>query len=180
MAEGPSDGQGGALEPPPLGIGAATKEAHFVAAPLLTAAALSLAGVVGGADDAFRWPGPTLLLLVVTALTLIFSMQLAYNARVYLYSRQDLADDYADLESGPPPDDYIDELYGLAQTRWRNENRHAVAVYDLGTVLLGLGIAASLAPPDCGRQAAWRWTAAVVVLVCALADGAWAAFWKKY
>ncbi|MFD4503286.1 hypothetical protein [Streptomyces sp. NPDC058457] len=180
MTEESSDERRSALKPPPLGIGAATKEAHFVAAPLLTAAALSLAGVVGGADDEFRWPGPTLLLLVVTALTLIFSMQLAYNARTFLYSRQDLVDDLAEGEGGPPSDAYVGEMFANAQARWRRENRHAVIVYDLGTVLLGLGIAASLAPPECGKQAAWRWTAAAVVLVCSLADGAWAAFWKKY
>ena len=68
------------------GFGAAAKEAHFIAAPLLTAAALSLAGVVAGADDAFRWPGITLLLLVATSMTLVASIQMSYYALQFKFT----------------------------------------------------------------------------------------------
>jgi hypothetical protein len=165
---------------PKLGIGAALKEAHFVAAPLLTAAALSLAGVVGGADDEFRWPGPTLLLLVITAMTLIFSIQLGYNARRYLYTYQELKDRYEQRDGpGHNSDAYVRDRYTKAQSLWRERSKTAVLVYDIGTLLLGLGVAASLAPPDCGKQVVWRWSAAVIVFLGTVADGLWVWFAKN-
>ncbi|MER5942222.1 hypothetical protein ABT121_33510 [Streptomyces sp. NPDC001928] len=162
---------------PKLGYGAASKEAHFVAAPLLTAAALSLAGVVAGADDEFRWPGATLVLLVVTAMTLIFSMQLAYNARLHLFAFGELKDHYDGLRPGGVPESRLQQEYQAADTQWRQGQRRAVWVYNAGTTLLGLGVAASLAPPECGKQAAWRWTAAAIVLAGTAADTIWV-FWK--
>lgn len=149
------------------------KAAHFVAAPLLTAAALSLAGVVGGADDEFRWPGPTLILLVITAMTLIFSIQLGYNARIYLYTYRELEADLAQVGDGSFSDDRKHAMYAAAQQLWRKRNTKAVIVYNLGTLLLGLGVAASLAPPDCGRQIEWRWAAAGIVLAGTIADAVW-------
>ncbi|MGD1219634.1 hypothetical protein AB9Q10_14560 [Streptomyces krungchingensis] len=149
-----------------------------MAAPLLTAAALSLAGVVAGADDEFRWPGATLVLLVITAMTLIFSMQLAYNARLYLFGVEDLRNHYAGLRGeGVVPDLRIQQEYTAADRRWREGHRNAVLAFNTGTTLLGLGIAASLAPPDCGKQAVWRWTAAAIVLAGTAADTIWV-FWK--
>ncbi|MET7351011.1 hypothetical protein [Streptomyces mirabilis] len=57
--------------PKPLGLVHAADVALTIAAPLLTAGALSLIGVVCADADKFRWPGPTLLLLVLTVLSLI-------------------------------------------------------------------------------------------------------------
>lgn len=126
--------------------------ALFVAAPLLTAAALSLAGVVGGADTQFRWPGPILLLLVVASLTLIASIQLSYHARLFLYSHGDLV--------GWLSSEYVDshkihlwKKQKEDQQRWQKYNKPTVVCFNAGTVLLGLGIAAALVPPDGGRQA---------------------------
>jgi hypothetical protein len=146
--------------------------ALFVAAPLLTAAALSLAGVVGGADTHFRWPGPILLLLVVSAVTLIASIQLSYHARLYLYSHGDLVNWYSEefVRKMARP------LYDRQKAdfeKWEKHNYAAVTCFNVGTVLLGLGIAAALVPPDDGVQAPWRWTAAAVVLVATVADAVW-------
>ncbi|WP_329441286.1 hypothetical protein [Streptomyces canus] len=161
--------------PRPLGYGQADSMALFVAAPLLTAAALSLAGVVGGADTQFRWPGPTLLLLVVASLTLIASIQLSYHARLFLYSHDDLvswlSSEYVDSHKIP-----LWKKQKEDQQRWQKYNKPAVVCFNAGTVLLGLGIAAALVPPDGGRQALWRWTAAVVVLVATVADGVWVTY----
>ncbi|MGK3941376.1 hypothetical protein ABK046_23430 [Streptomyces caeruleatus] len=71
------------------GFGTAAKEAHFIAAPLLTAAALSLAGVVAGADDEFRWPGVTLFLLVATSMALIASIQISYYALQFKFTEEE-------------------------------------------------------------------------------------------
>ncbi|WP_405587833.1 hypothetical protein [Streptomyces sp. NBC_01092] len=173
MADGsPAPGQATDV-PPALGHGAALKEAHFVAAPLLTAAALSLAGVVAGAADEFLWAGPTLVLLVITAMTLIFSMQLSYNARYYFYTYADLAEWFKGIGDGSAPESYIRSQHRLATYMWRTRNDRAVRFYNYGTLMLGLGVAASLAPPDCGKQVVWRWTASAIVLAGSIADAIW-------
>ncbi|MDN3024468.1 hypothetical protein [Streptomyces sp. S.PB5] len=158
---------------PQLGYGGASKEAHFVAAPLLTAAALSLAGVVAGADTAFRWPGATLILLVITAMTLIFSMQLAYNARVYLFTYSEVKDHYDGLPKATATEKRMREEYTDARRIWRSRLTPAVHTYNVGTLLLGAGVAASLVPPDGGEEAPARWTAAAIVFIGTIADGIW-------
>ncbi|MHC3468230.1 hypothetical protein ACYF6T_05920 [Streptomyces sp. 7R007] len=170
--EPPGPGRIPWIAPRPLGYGPADAMALFVAAPLLTAAALSLAGVVGGADTHFRWPGPILLLLVIAALVLIASIQLSYHARLYLYSYDDLVNWY----SGQYVERHKWALWEKQQRDhddWKKYNIAAVLCFNAGTLLLGLGIAAALVPPDDGLQAGWRWTAAVVVLLATIADGIW-------
>lgn len=170
--EPPGPGRIPWIAPRPLGYGPADAMALFVTAPLLTAAALSLAGVVGGADNHFRWPGPILLLLVFAAITLIASIQLSYHARLYLYSHDDLVNWYSE-------EYVIDHKLPLWHKQqedhedWKKYNLAAVICFNAGTLLLGLGIAAALVPPDDGKQASWRWTAAVVVLLATIADGVW-------
>ncbi|MFL1900823.1 hypothetical protein ACJWDR_17170 [Streptomyces tauricus] len=163
-----------------LGYDTAIKEAHFIAAPLLTAAALSLAGVVAGADDHFLWPGPTLLLLVITAMTLLGSIQLSYYARQFLFPYQELEQSWVDewdLWHGRKGDPALRKellpIYMSARHRYRRFARYAVHSYNAGTLLLGLGIAASLAPSPGGKQAAWRWTAAGLVAFCTLVEALW-------
>ncbi|MGW0625863.1 hypothetical protein [Streptomyces sp. NPDC002758] len=161
--------------PNPLGYAHGAKEAQFVAAPLLAAASLGLAGVVAGANnDVFLLPGPTLLVLVVSAMTLIFSIQLGYHARKFLYSRQDVLDWY--------PEGTADQAERFAALReqqgndfvtWRRFNNGANRCFNGGTVLLGFGIAAALAPPDGSKQGIWRWWAAGLVLVATLGEIVW-------
>lgn len=155
-----------------LGYARAATAAHFVAAPLLTAAALSLAGVVASSDNDFLWPGPILLLLVISAVALIAAIQLGYHSRLYLYSHQDLHDWY----STP----YVEDNWGALrkdqaehQKTWSRYSNAAVRCFNAGTLLLGLGIAASLAPGSRSAQANWRWAAAVVVFLCTMAEAVW-------
>ncbi len=161
--------------PEPYGYGPASASALFIAAPLLTAAALTLAGVVGGADDEFQWPGPILLLLVISALALVASIQLAYHARLYLYSYDDLA-----CWLGPKHVEAnalkLKAKQKKDQEVWTWYQLRAIHAFNAGTVLLGLGVAAALVPPGCGRQAGWRWTAAVVVLIATLVDAVWVTY----
>ncbi|MEV0486384.1 hypothetical protein AB0I69_38045 [Streptomyces sp. NPDC050508] len=155
------------------GYGAAVKEAQFVAAPLLTAAALSLSGVVAGADKAFRWPGAALILLVITSMTLVFSMQLAYNARAYLFTFAELKDHYEGLPRRVASLERMRNEYDKAQDTWENRNYVAVLTYDAGSLLLGLSVAACLVPPDGRDQWPVRWAAAVIVCVGTMADAIW-------
>ncbi|MEO3826901.1 hypothetical protein [Actinomadura sp. B10D3] len=162
-------------QPIPLGYSYAATEVRTIAAPLYTAAALSLAGVVAAASkDTFRWPGATLLLLVATSLMLVASLQLHYYARQYLYSR-------ADIDAWFPHGvSKQTEIYkklciwqGNDYKKWAKFNNSGIHFFNLGTVLLGFGVALALIPPDGGRQESWRWAAAILVLVCAVADLVW-------
>ncbi|MHA6760020.1 hypothetical protein [Streptacidiphilus sp. PAMC 29251] len=169
-----------ATEPGHLGRIPTSGVVHFITAPLLVAAALSLAGVVGAAVERFRWPGPTLLLLVFTALTLLASIQLSYHARQFLYSYQDLNDwlspEY--VEYSRTHDEGDDNLHTRQQQdfqRWEDLSDPATHCFNIGTILLALGLAAALVPPDHATQAGWRWGAAALVLVAALADAVWIA-----
>ncbi|MGW2520172.1 hypothetical protein ACWC09_24755 [Streptomyces sp. NPDC001617] len=162
-------------QPIPLGYGQGAKEAQFVAAPLLAAAALGLAGVVAGAkDEMFLLSGPTLLVLVLSAMSLIYSIQLAYHARKFLYSRQDVLDWY-----GPEVTQRADEFRKLCAdqgndyTTWVFYNNKANRLFNAGTVLLGFGVAAALAPGHDSSQKPWRWGAAVIVLGCTLYEIYW-------
>ncbi|MFC8662976.1 hypothetical protein [Streptomyces sp. NPDC057199] len=158
--------------PVPLGYGPASKEAHSVAAPLLTGAALALAGVVAGANDrVFRWPGISLLLLVATSIALIASIQLHYFARQYLYSRQEIHDWYEDGDKAQLKKLYAwqGDDYGV----WARFQNLAVHCFSTGIVLLGLGVSAALAPPDGGQQASWRWVAGGLVLLFTVVEAIW-------
>lgn len=160
--------------PTPLGYGHGSKEAQFVAAPLLAAAALGLAGVVAGAkDDLFLLSGPTLLALVLSAMALIFSIQLAYHARKFLYSGQDVHDWHKLVD---PDDQTLRELrieqYNDFRT-WTRYNNWANSLFNKGTVLLAFGVAAALAPGGASSQHVWRWVAAGIVLACAFGEIYW-------
>lgn len=174
--EVPQPGKGYAWNTPePLGYGPAGALALFVAAPLLTAAALSLAGVVAGADDEFAWPGPTLLLLVVASLTLIACIQLSYHGRIYLYSYDDLVN-WLSEEHVEKFKEKLWEDQRKDQDKWRKYNTASVHCFNAGTVLLGLGVAAALVPPECSEQPEWRWPAAAIVLIATVVDGIWVTF----
>ncbi|WP_320778175.1 hypothetical protein [Streptomyces sp. CRN 30] len=115
------------------------------------------------------------MLLVIAALSLVASIQLAYHARLYLYS-------YDDLTCWLGPEYVADKSSALKskqqqdQVVWKRYQVRAVHAFNLGTLLLGLGIAAALVPPDGGRQVEWRWTAAAVVLTATLVDGVWVTY----
>ncbi|GAA3574887.1 MULTISPECIES: hypothetical protein [Streptomyces] len=159
--------------PTPLGYGQGAKEAQFVAAPLLAAAALGLAGVVAGAkDELFLLSGPTLLVLVLSAMALIFSIQLAYHSRKFLYSRQDVYD-WHDLADDEQQQRVLRRQQFNDYQTWRKYNNMANRLFNTGTVLLAFGVAAALAPGDDSSQQGWRWVAAGIVLACAIGEIYW-------
>ncbi|MGW3415888.1 hypothetical protein [Streptomyces sp. NPDC000888] len=173
MAESDDDAIELAWEKPdPLGYGQGVKEVHFIAAPLLAAAALSLAGVVASADrGTFRWPGFTLLLLVITAMVLIATIQLGYYARTFLYSRQDL---YDWIPAPPPQEGTAEERFLRAWQnddyyRWSRFNSRANTCFDLGLLLIGFSVASVLAPPH-KHSSDWRTAAAWTVIACTVLE----------
>lgn len=154
--------------PKPLGLVHAADVALTIAAPLLTAGALSLIGVVCADADKFRWPGPTLLLLVLTVLSLITSIQLGYQARQYLYSYQDLKDWRAE----DPEQKFVENQHTDYLT-WLDKTFLASIVYNLGTVLLLLSVAAALTPEGTGPLALWRWITAGLILAATGGEALW-------
>ncbi|MET9900191.1 hypothetical protein [Streptomyces sp. NPDC006446] len=160
------------MKPDPLGYGQGVKEVHFIAAPLLAAAALSLAGVVASADrGTFRWPGFTLLLLVVTAMLLIATIQLGYYARKFLYSRQDVYDwiPHPPPEEGTEAEKFLREWQNDDYHKWLRYNNTANGCFDLGLLLIGVSVAAVLAPPH-HHSSVWRTAAAWTVIACTVLE----------
>lgn len=165
-----------------LGLAGAAKEALFITSPLLTAAALSLAGVVAGAPKQFKWPGVTLLLLVATSMILILSIQLGYSAVQFRYTRADVEEDIAvrGLTKHTPAE--VNAIAKKALDAYTQSIRHAIRCFDAGTLMLGLGISAALVPrhPFASTQSECRTGAAVLVLVCTVGDGLWIAYERRH
>ncbi|WP_431960194.1 hypothetical protein [Actinacidiphila sp. bgisy160] len=163
--------------PQPLGLGHAAQEVHSIAAPMLAAAALALAGVVAGANpNTFVWSGPTLLVLVAASLFLVASIQLHYHARHFYYSVQDIDFWYGlDVRRGS---EVFKELCHRQQRDfeiWERYIRRAATCFNTGALLLGFGVSLALVPTSGDKQESWRWIALSMVLVGTVADMAWIA-----
>jgi hypothetical protein len=123
-----------------------------VAAPLLAGFSLTLIGVVAQAPTAFRWPDTALLLLTVTVLLLVMSVQSGFWARRY---------------RAEPSGRELPVVERTAR-QWMAVGR---ASYDGGLVALMLGLASVLAPPAGGTV---RWVAAAIMAAAALGEVIWA------
>jgi len=113
-----------------------------VTTPLL--AGFSVASVIVVSDDAgnFRWPGATILVLAIAAITLIAAVQCAYHTRLYLSA---------------------DPKWGA---RWAAGTR---IFYHSGIVALLAGLGLALAPQHgSSTEAGLRWSAmSITLLACA-------------
>ncbi|MFF3936202.1 hypothetical protein [Streptomyces phaeofaciens] len=154
------------------------KDAFFIAAPLFTAASLSLAGVVAGADTAFLLPGLTLLLLTGSSLVLIAAIQLNYYARQFAFTFKDVEERLGHLPGWQMTNsaDRVREfarMQRVARKRYVKFANYSVNCFNLGVLLLGLGVASALAPPDDGKQQPWRWVAGAMVLAATTLEALW-------
>lgn len=155
-----------------------------VAAPLLAGFSLSLLGVVGQAPTSFRWPGLTMSILSLVTLILVTCVQFGFRGRAVLYSRADVQawgrlSGLSDLQD--------EELRAAIQRRdmqeWRQWHRLTQVSYNLGIVLLALGMASVMAPPGAytsGQdlsivESIWRWVGCALCLVGAILELAWMA-----
>jgi predicted membrane protein len=157
------------------------KDAFFIAAPLFTAAALSLAGVVAGADTEFLLPGFTLLLLVASSLVLIASIQLNYHGRQFAFTVKDVEERLGHVPAWQRMEPSVRSrefarLQRVARKRYRRFARYSAHCFNVGVLLLGLGVAGALAPPDTGKQLVWRWIACGMVFVATALEGVWIGF----
>ncbi|WP_151775068.1 hypothetical protein [Streptomyces abyssomicinicus] len=166
-------------KPSPLGFGAAVDAVTNVAAPLLAGFSVAAIGVVGADSDKFRWPGPSLLCLTVSALLFVTCVQFGFHARRHLYSYADLTAWWTEEELA---DDDRRRLLRAEQhhnfdlwDRWRGR---AYVAYSGGLVMLWTGVALVLAPPGSGTAsgAAFRWVASAVAACAAVGEVVWSTY----
>ncbi|MEV7343250.1 hypothetical protein [Streptomyces sp. NPDC093544] len=155
--------------PTPLGLVRASETALFIASPLLAAGSLSLIGVVCADADKVRFTGPALLLIAAAVISLLLSIQLGYHARQWIYSYEDLRNWTARQQPS------LEQLENQAKhfQKGRGKLERAGMAYDVGTVLLGFGVALVLVPRGHGDLATWRWIATGLVGAAAVGEAAW-------
>lgn len=132
--------------PPQLGTDSAYQAVGQVAAPLLAGFSVTLIGVIAQAPDMLRWPGATLLTLIIAVGLLLGCVQAAFTARQKYWTRKDLLDWYV----GEPPDplsSVFKEMHKRDIEAWRRWLGRARAAYNTGLTVLLIGVALLLAPP---------------------------------
>ncbi|GAA2309490.1 hypothetical protein [Streptomyces violaceusniger] len=161
-------------KPAPLNWSAAREAQYTTAAPLLGGASITLLGIVITDRDKFRWPGPTLLALALTALFMVVAMVLGILSRQYLYSRSDVEAWWGPLSE--MSDDQHEELIQdqrMHYSRYVRLERKADFCYLSGILCLAAGSSLTLAPPAHAAAPAWRWfaagTTATLIVVLPLA-----------
>ncbi|MET9904754.1 hypothetical protein [Streptomyces sp. NPDC006446] len=160
--------------PAPLGYGAASEAAHFVAAPLLAGACVATVGVLGADTDKFRWPAPAMLLLTLAFVAFIGSVQYGFHARQHLYSPSDI-DDWHPPGASRPEEDGLRREQRRDFQEWRRLSHRGGLAYNAGIVFLGIGTTLVLAPPGGASlgHALCRWTASAVAALGSLAELEW-------
>jgi hypothetical protein len=132
-------------KPAPLGYGSAVKSATYVASPLLAGFSAASIVLISTAQERFRWPGVTLLLLALSTILFIFSLQLGIICQKYFYSQADVEAWWARDEIKPRQEDLSDEQERDFSS-WRKAAWRAMAFYNAGIVSLGASLATLLVP----------------------------------
>ncbi|MFD2688387.1 hypothetical protein ACFS5L_26620 [Streptomyces phyllanthi] len=164
-------------KPSPLGLGVAVDAVSNVAAPLLAGFAVAAIGVVGADSDKFRWPGPVLLCLTVSALLFVTCVQFGFHARRHLYSYADITAWWSEEELRDHRD-LLREEQNIDFRLWDRWRGRAYAAYSGGMVMLWVGVSLVLAPPTTGNSSdtGFRWAAAAVAAGAALGEAVWSAY----
>lgn len=168
--------------PGDFGQPAAFDAATGIAAPLMAGFSLALLGVIAQAPSSFRWPGATLTVLAIVIMTLVTCVQFGFRGRAVLYSKADI-ESWGRLST---LDGQADErLRARVQKRdmaeWRRWHRRSRLTYDVGIVVLIIGVALALAPPTRYvpdhplpvAEAVWRWIGFGLALTGAVLEVSW-------
>lgn len=159
--------------PAPPGQGAAIDTMTGVAAPLLAGFSLTLIGVICQDPSHIRWPGTTLVALVIAISLFIACVQFGFHARARLYTSADIKD--------WRPDFYAKHAEVLANQQrlhwkeWEDWAGRASVTYNLAICVLTFGVALIVAPRDGYREATLRWTASALLLAAGVGEMAWIA-----
>lgn len=164
---------------PQLGTDRAYQAVGEVAAPLLAGFSVTLLGVIAQAPDMLRWPGATLLALVVAVGLLLGCVQAVFTARQKYWTRTDLLDWYV-TEPPDPLSDAFKDMHRSHITAWRRWLGRARTAYNTGLTVLLVGVALLLAPPRASAtypistsEQDLRWAASAVALVLAAIEVVW-------
>lgn len=165
--------------PPQLGSDRAYQAVGEVAAPLLAGFSVTLIGVIAQAPNMLRWPGATLLTLIIAVGLLLGCVQAAFTARQKYWTRTDLLDWYVH-----EPSDELSQTFKNMQRRdinaWVLWLGRARAAYNTGLTVLLIGVALLLAPPRTSQaypvstiESSLRWAAVGVAVGLAAIEVVW-------
>lgn len=159
---------------------AATESMAGIAAPLLTAASITITGVVVQQPGSLRWPGITLALLVFAATLLVATVQFGFLARRHAVSPDRVRSWWPRLRPERLEDrvrrDMVDNMLLY---EWFAEL--ARRTYTPGIIVLWAGIGSAVAPLPGHSEELWRWIAASVAWLAALLEVLWllATRWRR-
>jgi hypothetical protein len=140
---------------------------------------VTLIGVIAQAPDMLRWPGATLLSLIVAVGLLLGCVQAAFTARQKHWTRTDLLDWYV-TEPAEPLSQAFKDMHIRDIDAWRQWLGWARIAYNAGLTVLLVGLAlllspqrASVAHPVSTVEVNLRWAASAVALCLAAAEIFW-------
>lgn len=153
------------------GDAAAIQAMSSVAAPLLASGALVFIGLV---VKSVRYPGLTLLIMLVALLVLVTAVQCGFWARQFASTPQEIEQWWPDMPTKmrnerARADQWQDRA---SHDMWANRARWA---YGVGIILLWFGVAVALMPAADAAQPALRWLAAAVGILAGMGEALWLA-----
>jgi hypothetical protein len=159
--------------PAPPGRGSATDSMTGIAAPLLAGFSLTLIGVIAQDPTNFRWPGATLVTLVITMSLLIASVQFGFHARARLYSAAEIRDWRPDFFE--KKQDILAEQQRFHEAQWELWADRARLTYNAAICILAVSLAMTVAPSHGSKEVALRWSASALALAGGVAEVSWIA-----
>lgn len=159
--------------PSPYGYTGAVEGMGSVASPLLAGFSITLAVLVITNATAFRWVSATLFLLVAATLALIATVQFTFRARQYVVTPSEIEEWWPDHQE-PGRRELLRREQRWHRREYESWSSRARYAYDLGLLLLLLGIAALLVPASGLHYASNGRLAAIALALAGLAaEAAW-------
>ena len=161
-------------KPVPLAYGNAIDSIGSVASPLLAGFSLATIILVSSNAKSFRWPGAAILVLTIAAVTLIGTVQFAYNARQYLWSGADVLNWWPEMASSSELETLLRDEQAEAFHRWERWASWTRVAYSCGIIALVAGLALALPPKHgSGVQDSLRWIGAGVAFFACAGEASW-------
>jgi len=168
------------LTPPAFyGDTSAVDSMTTIAAPLLVAAAVTVTGVIVQQPDSLRWPGATLLFLVITATLLITSIQLGFWSKRYASTPEQVRQWWLNLNERDLNDRIAADLLSDREPLLRLNN-FSRWCYGIGITFLWISIGCAVAPHNTAVQADWRWSTVGLSWFAALVEVLWLAIARAW
>jgi hypothetical protein len=160
------------------GDASALHSVSSVAAPLLAGGALALGGVVIQQQDALRYPGAVLLLLVLAVFALVFAVQSGFWAQRHWATPSDMEQWYGHL---PEQDviEIVEEDAADDRVSYRLWAARTGVGFAVGLVLLWAAFGTAIIPSEGDEQTVLRWIASATAYAAAAFEVVWTVVsWK--